>query len=158
MSKRKKNTQQRFSERGVSLEQNCNRAEREVRRFFSSAQKALRAAAEPVISLPESVKILQESGRAEDVDKLMPMVRTIARDVDTFSGQVQKLDAEFKEVVKNRPTEKNALSDHYAKCHNIGMQLLEVNGNILNTVSKSAEDVIGLMKNAIVPTETEDKS
>lgn len=139
---------------GVSLEDNCDSVEKNVQSQFDAARMALRAAAEPILSLPEAIGILRDQDRAADIEKLQPLVECIARDVDTFSGQVNELDKEFTELRNNRPTKKNHLPRFFASCSDIGMRVIEINERILNTATQTAMDVTTLVGGYDTPSET----
>lgn len=131
---------QRFQTQGVSLSTSCDDIERDVENQRNSTRTALRAAAEPVVSYPDSIALLEEQGRTDDLPKLDILVTGIARDVDHFSEEDKRLSDEFEHLRTTRPKKKAHMARYFNQVAAVGHRYIELNERILGTVSKLTDD------------------
>jgi SMC interacting uncharacterized protein involved in chromosome segregation len=124
----------------VDHKKSINEAEEATRGLKDSVSLSLRAAAEPIVQMPNSLKTLQEQGRSGDVKKILALGTTIAQDFDKFSAERAELDTEFDKIVNNPPAKKKDLSKHHMDLTMTGLKYIDLNDRITSTLSKSASD------------------
>lgn len=105
-----------------------------------SVNVSLRAAYEPIVQLPASIKLLQEEGRGEDVPKIGALCRSIASDIKIFTEERDKISSEWQETRKNRPTDNSGMAEYNMKITTTGLDYINLNQRIAETVLKSKQD------------------
>lgn len=124
----------------VNHNKNINEAEEATRGLKDSVALSLRAAAEPIVQMPASLRALKEQGRVEDVPKIIALGKTIAQDFDKFSAERITLDEEFNKIVESKPGKKKDLSKHHMDLTMTGLKYIDLNDRITSTLTKSAGD------------------
>lgn len=135
----------RYSSRNTDQFGNLDELEREIEANRRSIKQSLRAGAEPVLSLPDSIRVLEQDGRQDEIDKLTSLTRSIASDVDRFTTEVESLDKRFDSLKRNRPSNPWEISKHYSKLATIGHEYLMLNSRILGTVMASIDTYAGIV-------------
>jgi hypothetical protein len=124
----------------VNHKKNINEAEEATRGLKDSVAFSLRAAAEPIVQMPESLRTLKEQGRVEDVPKIIALGKTIAQDFDKFSAERTTLDEEFDKIIQGKPGQKKDFSKHHMDLTMHGLKYIDLNDRITSTLTKSAGD------------------
>jgi hypothetical protein len=124
----------------VNHRKNIDDVEESTRGLKDSVSVSLRAAAEPIVQMPNSVKVLKEQGRNEDVPKILALGKSIAQDFDKFSAERAELDQEFEKIVSSKPDKRKDLSKHHMDLTMHGLKYIDLNDRITSTLTKSAGD------------------
>lgn len=124
----------------VNHKKKIDEVEESTRGLKDSVTFSLRAAAEPIVQMPESLRTLKEQGRVEDVPKILALGTIIAQDFDKFSAERTVLDTEFDKILKGRPSKNADLSKHNMDLTMHGLKYIDLNDRITATLTKSAGD------------------
>ena len=136
----------------VNHKKSCDEVETSTRGLKDSVSFSLRAAAEPIVQMPQSLQTLKEEGRVEDVPKILALGTTIAQDFDKFSAERTVLDKEFDKILAERPDRKKDLSEHHFKLTMTGLKYIDLNHRITSTLTKSAGDYDEILNKSAEPT------
>lgn len=136
----------------VNHKKSINDAEEATRGLKDSVSLSLRAAAEPIVQMPNSLKVLKDQGRDGDVKKILALGTTIAQDFDKFSAERTALDAEFDKIVQSPPAKKKDISNHHFKLTMTGLKYIDLNDRITSTLTKSAGDYDEILNQPAEPT------
>lgn len=135
----------------VNHKKNCDQVEESTRGLKDSVTFSLRAAAEPIVQMPQSIKSLKEQGRNEDVPKILALGKTIAQDFDKFSAERAALDTEFEQIIAAKPARNKDISKHHFSLTMTGLKYIDLNDRITSTLGKSAGDYDEILNKSAEP-------
>lgn len=126
---------------------NLERIRSDAKNQRAAVQTSIRAAAEPLLQLPETIELLRIQGRDEDIKKVEVLAKTVARDVDKFSEEFKAVNDSLEEL-ETTPVKPKHLSRRFSEYMDHGLRFLTLNERVLCTAVKSADQISEIvMKN-----------
>lgn len=136
---------------------NLDRIRSDAHNQRNAVSLSIRAAVEPLLQLPESITLLKNQGREEDIEKLEALAKTVAQDIDLFTKEYRTTNESFSSL-DSTPCQPKHISRRFTEYMNYGLQFMSLNERVLGTAVKAADQMSEIILTKDQPSSNDSES
>lgn len=110
-----------------------------------SAHQMIAANAKVIVDLPEILNDMKEKDvKEKEVEKVLAVARTIAKDTDAFSNELKEIDDKFTDIKKKGTSSIRVAAKHYTDVLALSTRYYDINTRLTETTSELVDDFTDL--------------
>lgn len=139
-----------------ALQAHVHTIEQGVVEAQNSVRRSISAGAEKLTLLPAMTQRLEAIGKADKIDDLLGLAKSMASDIDSYISESERIDIKFDEVRKSPPHKPGKLGTYNNKCLQVGGEYNALDYRIANNLLPSLQQLLSVAELDVQPESTKE--